>query len=375
MCRLLSICVRLCVYGFTLLTCLSLGVASLSTTSAEAPAWKRRWDGLTVHSWSSPTSDADRHFLIDHEGTRAEPLELPEGTHWGPISISPWIDRAGGSEAVAPCHRAASSAGGPFWGLVRLGLPEGRILAEIDLDVLPTGRPCWLPQAPGRVLFAAGDGRLYTHDFREQRDPDGAGVVADPAGPETRPVAWECERPGAGVPYLADPSTTDHPRLQHLLVAAVIPRGRKGPRRANDLTQLWWFLLDPHRNAVTSMGLLYDPNARDPGTGNVIARFPTLVGTGGEVRLAYLARPAGRRVAELQTLAVELDPTSGHPRIAAGASPVVLADDASLTPPVASVDGRSIYYATARGTRPVRQVSMPAAVVDATQDVTLARHR
>ena len=32
---------------------------------------------------------------------------------------------------------------------------------RITLDVLPTGKPCWVNGRPGEILFPAGDGQLY----------------------------------------------------------------------------------------------------------------------------------------------------------------------------------------------------------------------
>src|SRR5271166_1593768 len=58
-----------------------------------------------------------------------------------------------------------STAEQSFWWLARFRLPEGEVIDEVKLDVLPTGRVCWVPEYPGRIMFAAGDGQLYCHDF------------------------------------------------------------------------------------------------------------------------------------------------------------------------------------------------------------------
>jgi hypothetical protein len=361
MARIFSICTRLLVYGLTISTCASLGISTFCSTPADSPPiWSGRWDVLTAQSWSDRFNDHDRHYLVDREGARPSPLVLPKEYRWGLLSVSPWTDQAGAREAVSACYRAPSDGAGPFWGLARIGLTEGRIIDEIELDVLPTGRPAWVPERPGKVLFAAADGRLYCHDFLAQQAEREASVGIDssiPGGLPTKPVLWASRALAASPPYITDPSWPDHPRLRHLLVGSVIPRSDLDHRAASDLTELCWFEIDPEGSAITAAGILLDPNNGRRSRPTVVARFPVLCASaGGITRLVYLARTSGQRAVRLESLAIELDPESKRPRIAPGGHPVVLDADAAMAPLVVSADGDSVFYLAGKSAQPTRCV-------------------
>ena len=40
-------------------------------------------------------------------------------------------------------------------------LSDGAVLSRVPMEILPTGRPCWVPGQERTILFPAGDGRLY----------------------------------------------------------------------------------------------------------------------------------------------------------------------------------------------------------------------
>jgi hypothetical protein len=348
-----SICTRLCLYGLTLSTGLSLLASFLiAPPRPQAPAWSPRWEAISGHAWTSRSDRKEQRFLIDRGRDRPEPLSLPADCLWGMVSVSPWAGVSGELEAVAPCHRG-TSGGEPFCGLARIGLPAGNLIEEVPLDVLPTGRPCWVPGRPGRVLFAAGDGRLYTHDFEPTAGAQRTVETArDPV--VTSPVSWRCEPSGPNLPYIADPSWSVHPRLRHLLVALVIPTADASGREAPAARGFWWFEIEPDGGAVRDAGPLFDLGPARPGAAVHQPRFPVLTASPeGAVHLVYLARVPGTGSVRLEAVPVTLAGDHGKPSVEAGARPVVLCDDAALSPPVLSGDDRSVFYLSTRANRPV----------------------
>ncbi len=53
------------------------------------------------------------------------------------------------------------------WGLFRLS--DGAVLSRVAVEVLPSGRPCWVPGHPRTIVFPAGDGRLHRCQLRRGR--------------------------------------------------------------------------------------------------------------------------------------------------------------------------------------------------------------
>jgi hypothetical protein len=357
MTRLTSICTRLLLYGFTFFVGVCLAVSAVcSTPSERQPVWIGRWEALTAQAWSGRwETGGDRQYLIDRSQGRPSLMALPQDYRWGLLSVSPWTD-GGAREAVSACYRPPGHGTGAFWGLARIGLPEGRVLQEVELDVLPKGRPCWLPERPGTVLFVAGDGRLYCHDFapRQSRIQDLAPAVDSSRGDEpARAVTWEGRDFEEGIPYVIDPSWPADRRLRHLLVGAVIPRNGHDHRTMADRTFLCWFQIDPDGTVITAAGLMLDPNGGPREGPAVTARFPVLAaGPGDEIHLVYLARTSGQRTARLESIPIVLDAATRQPRIAPGARAVVLDTNAAIAPPIVADDGTVVFYLSGASGQP-----------------------
>ena len=101
-----------------------------------------------------------QHRLIDRSTGRVEPLRLPEDKKWSLLSVSPWRDREGFRVAVGRWI-SQSESDDEFYGLGLLKLPSGTLTSCISLDVLPVGKPCWVPGRSGEILFPGGDGQLH----------------------------------------------------------------------------------------------------------------------------------------------------------------------------------------------------------------------
>ena len=165
------------------------------------------------------------------------------------------IERLSGTATVS----AAPLDGHPFWGLARLSLPEGRVIERVKLDLLPSGRPCWLPDRPGEILFAAGDGQFYRYSFGADEE---AGVAANRdsrvGSPRSgvRQVVWKCPRPGKGSVLVAEPVWPIHPRFRNLVFATLSFSNRPGDKTMNIPFKPWWFLMSEDGAAIEAAGPL-----------------------------------------------------------------------------------------------------------------------
>src|SRR5262249_55721944 len=153
----------------------------------------------------------DEYRLVDRSTGRTERLPLPDDERWGCVSVSPWRDQDGNLEAVGRWNRLDPREGQAFCGLGLFRLSNPAVVDRIELDVLPTGTPCWIPDRPGDFLFPAGDGQLYRCHIARAVDVDdesrtrprghaGSGRVKRPL-----PVVWRCAKPGSAGTFLSDP--------------------------------------------------------------------------------------------------------------------------------------------------------------------------
>jgi len=332
MIKALGIGTRVVFYGFTLLSGLSFLVSfSCSPTKETSMVWRPRWDVLSCQGWTARDQSPYQHYLIERQASSIEPLALPDGYLWGMISVSPWGDATGRVEGVGPCHRDSSKGAEPFCGLARIDLTGGEIIEEIPLDVLPTGRPCWVPDQPERIVFAAGDGLLYSQQLADT--PPGGRTDDDQADPRVpTPVVWECRPPDGRLPHLVDPCWSSHPRLRHLLIATAIAPSEPSRRRSANLTSIWWLQLDPEGKVVKHAGVLLEPDRIGREGASLALRFPTLsASTEGTAQLIYLNRLSTSPEVRVEAITIRLDEASGRPWISEGTSPRGLGTGASRT--------------------------------------------
>ena len=292
------------------------------------------------------------YYLIDRENGRCELKPLPEGERWGLLSVSPWRDGSGETEIVGQCHARASERDGTvFWGLARIRQSDGTLIDRVKLDVLPTSRACWLPDMPGEILFAAGDGQLYRHSLPQRSNglssPDTPPPVV-PEGSGPRRVTWRCRAPGEGTVFLADPYWPSHPRLRHLLF--VVLSFKRGPedRSLNGPPRPWWLEMSRDGTEIEAAGPLCTPESSgpesiEPGHRAPSLRFPIAVDRNGMIELVYLSRKPGQPASDLIALQLELDPKTARPRPRAGSSPRLLARGCAAVPPICTSDGALVY--------------------------------
>ena len=256
----LSVLTRLFVFLLAGTALLALGVAQFdSSRLTVVPTLSLRWDTLSPDRWSRYQQEKG-FYLIDRVSGSSSLVPLPDEDQWGLMSVSPWSDAEGKSEVVGHCHSLAAPLDGhPFWGLARLSLPEGRVIDRVKLDLLPSGRLCWLPERPGEILFAAGDGQFYRCGFGADEE---AGVATElglkDGSPRSgvRQVVWKCPRPGKGSVLVADPVWPIDPRFRNLVFATLSYSNRPGDKAMKVPFQPWWFLMSVDGAAIEAAGPL-----------------------------------------------------------------------------------------------------------------------
>ncbi len=349
MAKVLTLCSRVLVILVVASFVAALVVSSLDASrSIAAPLCATKVEAISSASRPDNQQDKTCCYLIDRESSRCDVVPLPINNQWGQLSVSPWCDVEGNTQGVCRSFRStANGAEQSFSGLTRLKLPAGEVIDEVKLDLVLTGRVCWVPSHPGRILFAAGDGQLYRHDFPGWNSDPGQPVPdVPPSSDETTPsrVAWHCSPPHGGRVYIVDPVWPSHSLLRHLVFATIISQHRKSDRGYTGLPELLWLLMSDDGDVVKAAGLLDVPTKNTPGEHIVYRRFPNVeLGRDGTIRIAYLERVRGERKYRLQVVPLEIDPESGHPHVLAHSQPRVLDEDIAPVSPLFSADGMSVF--------------------------------
>jgi hypothetical protein len=348
----LSVLSRLFIFLLAGTALLALGVAQVdSSRHAMVPTLNSRWDTLSRDRWTRFQRE-NGFYLIDRVSGSSNLVPLPDEAQWGLLSVSPWSDAEGHSQVVGHCHSLEAPIDGQsFWGLARLSLPEGKIIDRVKLDLLPSGRLCWLPDRPGEILFAAGDGHLYRFSFEADEEAEvgkGPALADDSRKPGVRQVVWKCPPPGKGTILIADPVWPIDPRFRNLLFATLSYSSRPGDKAMKVPFQPWWFLMSPDGAAIEAAGPLLSQASDSRFDGASVKHFPNLAAASdGTISMIYLSRPSGCNYMRLEAAAVEIDPTSGQPRILSERPPRVLAEECASVPPVFSADGKLAFVISA----------------------------
>ncbi len=340
---------------------LALAVSSLHAPgSISLPLGVTKVDAISSSIWPDHPADQPCCYLIDRQSDWCNAEPMPFGKRWGQLSVSQWCDADGNTEAVC------QSFGFPYlgadhdcWGLARLRLPAGEVIDEVRLDVLPTGRACWVPDHPGRIVFAAGDGRLYRHDFPGWA-PDFRESYTDAAarsnqGPLSR-VIWKGHPPLPGLVFITDPFWPNHPLLRHFLFATVIPQTNHREQGVIEVTELAWLLMSEDGAAIEASGLLRAPTKLGSAGCTLRKRFPIVeAGEDGTIRLVYLTSVSQSGKSCLEVIPLEIDPETRHPRVPAGCQPGLVYEDCAPVPPLFSADGMSVYLISRSSGRIVKR--------------------
>jgi hypothetical protein len=295
-----------------------------------------------------PTSwpNGDGLELIDRTNGRRAPIRLPREHRWSLVSVSPWRMPGGELEAVG---RWTNPGGADFcgWGLFRLS--DGAVLERVATEILPMGRPCWIPGDARTILFPAGDGRLYRCRLAPREEaPVSRRRTTYASGREepSDPVIWETQPPGPGDVFIEDPVWSDAPRLRKWFFVTLRQQERRRGRLAYGPSRLWWLEMSDDAGAIVAAGPLTATAEEDTTRDSVEERFPNVaVDSAGDIRLVYLERAHRDRAWRLRSAPLELDARTGRPEILRGADAPVTGPDTRLraAPLLVSADGTTVY--------------------------------
>jgi hypothetical protein len=277
---------------------------------------------------------------VDREGGPPVDMPFPDDELFEYASCSPWRDEDGRSQVVGRWSWSGSRADTPdiTYGLARVTFPEGHLLDHVETEIVPVSNPCWYQGTRARVLFAAGDGKLYQYDFDEAHAHSD-----DTARP--RPIAWNCDMPHGGAIYLADPQWPDLPEFSRTLLVVLRQTESSRGRPVATTSQVWWLRLTEDGDAIEGAGRLLESN---PSVRDANERCPSLGrGPDGRPALAYF-RQSGAGQFDLYLAAIEFDTESGHPLAASGPGDRV-AEGCHASPPLLSRDGQWITFVQATG--------------------------
>jgi hypothetical protein len=304
-----------------------------------------------------PAADTEEYRLVDRTSGQLDRLRVPENDRWGLIAVSPWHDPEGDLEAVGRwARRTASAPAQEFCGLGVFRLSDGTVKYRVATDLLPTGRPCWVPGRRGEFLFPAADGQLYrwraggrSGDFDEHEE---SGPTASRRGsmPDLQVVQWRCERPGAGATFLNDPVWLWKPGSGRFVIVALSLRQRTGAKSVYRPPTLWWLEISPQGDAIVAAGPLTRLAREGAGTERIMERFPNIAAAGERIRLVHLKKVFGKGDWSLCSSELEIDRATGGPRIkSTETEPRVLASTMAPAFPVLACDGQRVYATDASG--------------------------
>jgi hypothetical protein len=308
----------------------------------------------------------DRYDLIDRTNGRETSIRLPTGERWSFVSVSPWRGPGGELQAVG---RWIDPQGELFcgWGLFRLS--DGAVVSRIATEVLPMGRPCWVPGQVGMIVFSAGDGQLYRCRLSREVDEPAVlrrSVYASGRSEPSDPVVWEIPIPGSGDVFLENPVWSQEPRLRRWILVSLRQQHLGRGRLVFGPPQLWWLEMSNDARSIVAAGRLTEPSGNDTASEVVEERYPNVaVGTAGDVRLVYLERSTEEKGWRLRSVAFDFDPPTGRPMAARGEADALPESRSDLQPAplLVSTDGSTVYGLSRSGDLAVLPVRRPGAPV------------
>jgi hypothetical protein len=300
-----------------------------------------RYHGYNGRFFSS--TEAHPRFL-DRDTGQFIHVDLPAKDSLEYASCSPWRDERGQYHVVSRWMNRAGEGSDLVlleFGLAHYTLPEGRMIERVALDLMPVGEPCWFPGQSPRVLFAAGDGRLYRYSL-EESDGGSPGGAQEPEQP--RCLNWRTIPPGLGMLYIKDLIWPTDPKLGGRLIASLSYQMHVEGKVRFLGSQLWWLALSDDGLAIEQAGRLTVPEHDD--IEHALAeeeRLPSITTTPeGGLALAYLTRTREQAQWELRLAPIESNPATGAPTVRCRNSRDV-SRECIPAPPTFSTDGRWVY--------------------------------
>ncbi len=309
------------------------------------------------------SADSRRHDLIDQSSGQRSPIRPPEGDQWTLLSVSPRRDPRGDLVAVG---RWVNWGDAQFCGLGVFRVSDSTVLSRVATEILPTGRPCWVPGQPWTFLLPGGDGRLHRCRLTPQDHEGGIAQTTEGiAGKSTSvPVTWKVKPPGKGEVYLTDPVWSPEPRLKRFVIVALSLQTKLGSDSFLQPSKLWWLEMSNEADTIVSAGPLTGPACDEADGDESYERSPNFaIGTGGEIHLVYLKRRGHEQSLRLHSVRLQFDPGSGQPRLESGhRGSRIVGEGLKRAPLLVSADGRIVFGLDHSGQ--VRTFSLDGKIMD-----------
>jgi hypothetical protein len=301
---------------------------------------------------------------LDPETGRLSFVPIQGGDSFDSATCSPWEDDQGQSDMVGRwLGRSQVDKICEGCGLARYKFPSGQLLERVKLDVMPVSRPCFDPDWPTSVLFAAGDGKLYRYTF--EGAPNAAqGSAAGEAGPT--PLTWKTSTAGTMPVAISDPIWPSDSRFKGRLIASLTFLVKGSDGRTTMRSRLGWLRLNREGTEIVQTGhLIEQDRATSPGGDGPDETVPTLQVTedGTGLMLAYLSHAPRELGWTLWAAPLKLDCESGTPTVDKSRLCAVAANRSHMIP-VFSADGRTLYSIANSDPKPetIDRVSVPELV-------------
>ncbi|CAN5710053.1 hypothetical protein BH23PLA1_BH23PLA1_13070 [soil metagenome] len=327
---------RLIIVAGAILTLVAIGLGHNHHSNEVREPGRSDYICLSGFLWSE---NANSPRILDPRDQAMHLLPLAEGDWLDLASVSPWVNQEGEAQIVGRWMQRSgrdSDIVSQEFGLARYSYPSGRLIDQVPSTMLPVTPVCWYPGTEARVLFVAGDGQLYQHQF-EPRSADDLVVGAR----QPLPIRWGIDPPGDGPVIIHDVSWPAAPELGQRLLASISIKRRSGDRWAYSESAIWWLRLGADGSTIEAAGPLHPDDPQEPA---IEARRPALGRSPeGQPLLAFISRDEESKMRTLRLISLEIDPESGDPRIVPG-SGRLLAEDCALVAPVFSKEGTGLSY-------------------------------
>ncbi len=285
-----------------------------------------------------------RNELVDRVTGKSTPLRLPSEDLWTNLSLFPWRDANGDEEVVG---RWVSRGDGAFCGMGSFRLSDGAVLSRVPMEILPIGRPCWIPGQRRSILFSAGDGRL--HRCQLPLGDLGRGMLGSSSENSDQegaiPLAWKVKPPGSGRIWLADPVWSSDSRLRNWVIVALSQQSDHSRHARFRPARLWWLELSEQADTILAAGRLTAPAIGEVDDDHFEERYPNVaIGPGRDVHLVYLTRDVDEPSSRLRSACLRFDTVTGRPRIEPESRGMDgLGEGLKPAPLVVSADARRIF--------------------------------
>lgn len=280
-------------------------------------------------------------------------VKLPIGDRLDQIACTPWRDREGRAWMAGRWHgvlEQKNSATQSEYGLALYRVPDGECLARVRSETLPAASPCWIPGFSARIVFAAGDRRLYWFDFDSLNDQSGL-LSRAPERIEWRPGTWP-----EGEPMVFETHSPTAASTEDLVLVSLMPWSSEKNRYLP--AQIWWIRLDRAGTRIAKTGRLLAPNLSPDGNESeerrpILSQTPT-----GELVLLYQARAREGMPWQTRAVPVRFNASTDSLRVGDG---IILDKDLRISVQALSSDCRWVYTIVRDYGQPARVRRLPMA--------------